>query len=54
MNNQYTIKPVLRGHIETKKKWPYKTGDIKKKFNSYGIFYDRTVKGYIEIHVTAV
>jgi len=28
----------------TKKKWPYKTGDLLKRFNSYEIFYDRTKK----------
>jgi len=26
-----TVKPVLRGHIGTKKKWPYKTGDLLKE-----------------------
>jgi hypothetical protein len=25
---KHTVKPVLRGHLEDKKKWPYKTGDI--------------------------
>jgi hypothetical protein len=27
----YTIKPVLRGHLWEKKKWPYKTGDLLKE-----------------------
>ena len=31
VNNPYTIKPVLRSHIEAKKKWPFKTGDLKKE-----------------------
>jgi len=26
-----TVKPVLRGHSWTKKKWPYKTGDLLKE-----------------------
>jgi len=26
----YTVKPVLRGHLRDKVKWPYKTGDILK------------------------
>jgi hypothetical protein len=26
----YTVKPVLRGHLWDKKKWPYKTGDFLK------------------------
>ena len=24
--------------------WPYKTGDLLKRFNSYAIFYERTRK----------
>jgi hypothetical protein len=28
---QYTVKPVLRGPFETKKKGPYKTGDLIKE-----------------------
>ena len=31
VNNPYTIKPILRGHIEAKKKWPSKTGDLEKE-----------------------
>jgi hypothetical protein len=28
------------------RKWPYKTGELlKKRFNSYQIFYDKTRKG---------
>jgi len=27
-----------------KKKWPFKTGDLLKGFNSYKFFYDRTRK----------
>ena len=26
-----TVKPVLRGHIWDKEKWPYKTGDLLKE-----------------------
>ena len=26
----YTVKPVLRGHLWDKEKWPYKTGDLLK------------------------
>ena len=26
-----TVKPVLRGHLWDKKKWPYKTEDLLKK-----------------------
>jgi hypothetical protein len=26
-----TVKPVLRGHLWYKKKWPYKTGDLLKE-----------------------
>ena len=36
------MKPVLRGPFGTMKKWPYKTGDLLKRLNSYEIFYDRT------------
>jgi len=28
----------------TKKKWPYKTGDLLKRFNFYETFYDRPRK----------
>jgi hypothetical protein len=31
VNNPYTIKPILRSHIEAKKKWPSKTGDLEKE-----------------------
>ena len=27
---QYTVKPVSRGHLRDKKKWPYKTGYLLK------------------------
>jgi hypothetical protein len=38
-----TVKPVLRGHLWEKKKWPYKTGDLlKKRLISYEYFNDRT------------
>ena len=26
-----TVKPVLRGHLWDKKKWPYNTGDLLKE-----------------------
>ena len=26
-----TVKPVLRGHLQDKRKWPYKTGDLLKE-----------------------
>jgi hypothetical protein len=25
---KYTVKPVLRGHLWDKEKWPYTTGDL--------------------------
>ena len=28
---KYTVKPVLRGHVGTKKKWSSKTGDLLKE-----------------------
>jgi hypothetical protein len=27
----HTFKPVLRGHLRGKKKWPFKTGDLLKE-----------------------
>jgi len=27
----YTVKPVLRGQLGTKKKWSFKTGDLLKE-----------------------
>jgi hypothetical protein len=33
------VKPVLRGHLWNKEKWPYKTGDLLNE-----IFHDRTRK----------
>jgi hypothetical protein len=29
--NVNTVKPVLRGHLWGKEKWPYKTGDLLKE-----------------------
>jgi hypothetical protein len=31
---------IKRTHL-TKTKWPYRTGDLLKEFDSYEIFYDR-------------
>jgi hypothetical protein len=28
---KHLVKPVLKGHFGTKKKWPYKTGDLLKE-----------------------
>ena len=32
-----TVKPVLRGHLQEKEKWPYKAGDLLKEvqFNNH-------------------
>ena len=35
----YIVKPVLRGHLWNKEKWPYKTGDLLNE-----IFHDRARK----------
>jgi hypothetical protein len=35
----YIVKPVLRGRLWNKEKWPYKTGDLLNE-----IFHDRTRK----------
>jgi len=40
----YTVKPVLRGHLWTKKRWPDKAGDLLKRISSPEIFYDRIRK----------
>jgi hypothetical protein len=31
VQNVYTVKPILRGHLWNKEKWPYKTGDPLKE-----------------------
>jgi hypothetical protein len=31
MIKKNTVKPVLKGHIWDKEKWPYKTGDLLKE-----------------------
>ena len=30
VHDKSTVKPVLRGHLWDKEKWPYKTGDLLK------------------------
>jgi hypothetical protein len=40
-----TVKPVFRGHLWHKGKWPYTTGDLlKTRLNSYEIVHYRTSK----------
>jgi hypothetical protein len=31
--NIYTVKPVKRGDLWDKQKWPYKTGDLLREVN---------------------
>ena len=43
-NQMYIGKPVLRGHLWDKEKWPYKTGDLLKDVQFMWNFYDITKK----------
>jgi hypothetical protein len=44
MWTKYTVKPVLRGHLMVKEKWPYKARDLLKEVQFKWIFYERTRK----------
>ena len=46
-NNSNTVKPVLRGHLWNKEKWPYKTGDLLKEVKFIWNFYGRTRKRWL-------
>ena len=49
-----TVKPVLRGHLWNKEKWPYKTSDLLKEVQFIMIFsVTGQEKGDILIQVTA-
>ena len=48
-----TVKPVLRGHLGAKKKWPYKTGDLLKEVQFVWNFLWQQEKGELLIQVTA-
>jgi len=61
VNTKLSSKNVLevQSNLWDKKKWPYKTDDSYKRFNSYEIFSDKTRKmwpfntGYCLIEVTS-
>ena len=50
----YTVKPVSRGHLWDKKKWPYKTGDFLKNVPIHmKIFMTEQEKDVLSMQVTA-
>ena len=54
VTKQKTVKPVLRGHLWNKEKWPYKISDLLKEVQFIMIFsVTGQEKGDILIQVTA-
>jgi hypothetical protein len=54
VTKQNTVKPVLRGHLWNKEKWPYKICDLLKEVQFIMIFsVTGQEKGDILIQVTA-